>query len=322
MAKITFYVQKLRSNIRPRIASFFSGLFWPFTWLESKSASFGLLVSLFILIVVASVFGVITSMIIIGSESSDSSSSATGPEGEVDRSKCNVVGIEIRDCIWSYTPKNVDGFLGSPDSPCYAITSAEDVSWTLEGATNDSKIKAIVFEIDSSGGSPYAAEEIAASMKTVGKPTIAWVRENADSAAYWIASAADTIIAGENSEVGSIGVTSSYVDNSKQNAKDGLTYNQLTTGKYKDMGTPDRALTADDRSLMLRDLNIILQNFIREVSVNRHLSTEKVTALADGSTMLGRQALHNGLIDQIGTKAQVWEKLESIVGEKPDVCWY
>lgn len=324
---ILTYFRKLREYMKPRLADFYHGLFWPFTWLESQAASFGLLVSIFILIAVASVSGIIAVSYIADLGSSDSSPSivsettSSNTNGEADRSKCNVVGIEIRDCIWTYKPENVDSLLGSPDSPCYAITSSEQVTWALEDAATDPKIKAVVLEIDSSGGSPVAAEEIAAAMKALGKPSVAWIRESADSAAYWIASSADTIIAGENSDVGSIGVTMSYVDNVKQNIKDGLTYNQLTTGKYKDTGTPDRTLTADERSLIQRDLNIILQNFIKAVATNRHLSIEKVTALADGSTMLGRQALRNGLIDQIGTKAQVWEKLESIVGEKPDVCW-
>jgi len=195
------------------------------------------------------------------------------------------------------------------------------VIWRLDVAVTNPKIKAVVLEIDSGGGSPAAAEEIAASLKALGKPSIAWVRSSADSAAYWIASAADTIIAGESSDVGSIGVTSSYVDYAKKNSKDGITYNQLTTGKYKDTGSSDRALTTDERDLIQRDLNIILQKFIQTVATNRNLSVEKVTALADGSTMLGAMALKNGLIDEIGTKPDVWKKLSANIRETPDVCW-
>jgi protease-4 len=303
------YTQKLWSYVKP----FLSGLVWPFTWLESKSASAGLLVSIFLLMTAATVAGVLI-IYAIPTGSSNSSSGTTDPN-------CNAVGIEIRGCIMTYKPDNTDGLTGSADSPCDAITSSEEVIWKLADAADNPNIKAVVLEIDSGGGSPVAAEEIAAAMKALGKPSVAWVRESADSAAYWIASAADTVIASAGSDVGSIGVTQSYVDNANKNIKDGLTYNQLTTGKYKDTGTPDRALTADERTLIQRDLNITLQNFIQAIATNRHLPVAKVAALADGSTMLGEMALQNGLIDQLGTKTEVWQKLEADIGEKPDVCW-
>ncbi|MFA5745178.1 MAG: S49 family peptidase [Candidatus Paceibacterota bacterium] len=307
-------------NNHHKIKEFFSGLAWPFTWLESRYASAGLLVSIFLIMTVATIAGVLIFYFIpIGSTdiTSEEVSSDTGS----DNPNCNTLGIEIRDCIMTYRPEGADSILSSPDSYCDTITSSEEVVWNLSDAADNPKIKAVLLEIDSSGGSPAAAEEISAARKAPGKPSVAWVRENADSAAYWIASSADTIIAGENSDIGSIGVTMSYVDNAKQNIKDGLTYNQLTTGKYKDTGTADRALTVDERSLIQRDLDILLQNFIQVVAINRNLSVAKVTELADGSSMLGKMALENGLIDQLGTKTEVWQKLEAVIGEKPDICW-
>ena len=232
----------------------------------------------------------------------------------------NAVGIEIRGCVLTYRPDSADSFLGSGDD-CDTITSAEDVMWALQWVSDNSNIKAVVLQIDSGGGSPVAAEEIAAELKSLGKPSIAWIRERAGSAAYWIASAATTVIASEGSDVGSIGVTTSYLDNTKRNTTDGLTYNQLTAGKFKDMGNPDKPLTDDERSLVLRDLNILHANFISAVAANRHLPVAKVKALADGSTMLGKMALKNGLIDQLGTRQEVWKKLEYYTGEKPNVCW-
>lgn len=279
----------------------------------------GLPVSLFLIVAVA-MFAGLTAYVKIAGPGADASGVGSS-YGEGGGENCNAIGIEIRGCIMTYRPESADTILGSGEDSCDALTSSEAVTWTLEDAADNPEVKAVVLEIDSGGGSPAAAEEIAAALKALGKPSIAWVRENADSAAYWIASAADTIIASENSDIGSIGVTMSYVDNVNKNKKDGLTYNQLTTGKYKDTGTPERPLTADERSLIQRDLDIIHQNFINAVAANRHLSVAKVTALADGSTMLGAMALQNGLIDQLGTKREVWQKLESDIGEKPDVCW-
>lgn len=308
------YTQKIWSYLK----TFFSGLAWPFTWLESRSASIGLLVSIFLLMTVATVAGV---LIIYAIPTGSSDTTSSGPSTGSDNANCNVVGIEIRGCIMTYIPDNAESLAGSVDSSCEAITSSEEVVSKIKEATGNPNIKAVLLEIDSGGGSPVGAEEIASALKVLDKPSIAWVRESAYSAAYLVASAADTVIASNSSDIGSIGVTMSYVDNAKQNVKDGLTYNQLTTGKYKDTGTPDRALTADERSLIQRDLDIILENFIQAVATNRSLSVAKVTALADGSTMLGRMALRNGLIDQLGTQEEVWEKLEADIKEKPEVCW-
>jgi len=241
-------------------------------------------------------------------------------EGEYMSNSCNVMGLEIRGCLYTYAPLTADG-APDPASGCDTITSAEDVTWALEEAARDPHIKAVVLQIDSGGGSPVAAEEIAAALRALGKPSVAWVRESANSASYWVASAADTIIAAKGSDLGGIGVTYSYVDNAKQNIQDGLTYNQLTTGKYKDTGTPERPLTPDERALIQRDLNITLQDFIATVAAGRHLPVAQVAALADGSSMLGQMALDNGLIDALGNKQEVWQQLAAYVGTEPDVCW-
>lgn len=312
-------------NTYAKIKEFFSGVVWPFTWLESRTSSVGLLVSIFLLIAVASIAGLATYVAFVDSgssdEISDSSSDIASSDSESDSANCNTIGIEIRGCILTYRPDNADDLFGFNDDSCDTITSSEEVVSKLKDATGNPNIKAVVLEIDSGGGSPVGAEEIASALKSLGKPSIAWVRGGASSAAYWVASAADTVIASKSSDIGSIGVTISYVDNAKQNIKDGLTYNQLTTGKYKDTGTPDRTLTVDERSLIQRDLDIVLDNFIQAVATNRHLSVARVTALADGSTMLGRMALRNGLIDQLGTQEEVWQKLEAVINEKPDICW-
>lgn len=71
----------------------------------------------------------------------------------------------------------------------------------------------------------------------------------------------------------------------------------------------------------MRDVNIMHQNFIKAVSDNRKLGIEKVTSLADGSTMLGEAALQNGLIDQIGGQTEVNQYLKDKIGEDVEICW-
>src|SRR3989344_3167526 len=261
------------------------------------------LVTLFVIVLLGATASDFATNYWLNRDSGQQTDEAAYPSDEVSKEPCNVIGLEIRGCILTYKPDNYDDALKlSDDGSCDTITSSEEVVNYLRQASKDNKIKAVLLEIDSPGGMPVAAEEIAEGIKTLGKPSVAWIRGTGTSAAYWAASAANTVIASANSDVGSIGVTFSYIDNAQKNAKEGLTYNILSAGKYKDMGSLDKPLTADERSLIERDLNIIRDNFISAVAVNRKLTESKVRTLADGSTMLGVAAKNNGLIDLLGTQ--------------------
>ena len=176
--------------------------------------------------------------------------------------------------------------------------------------SRNNTVKGLILRIDSGGGSPEASEEIANAVKGLNKPTAAVIREDGDSGAYLIASAANRIFASDWSDVGSIGITQSYIDNAQKDIQDGLTFDQLSVGKYKDAGNTDKPLTADEKTLFMRDLNIMYQGFIQKVADNRKLPVDKVKQLADGSTMLGAQAKADGLIDEIGdiNSATAWLK--------------
>lgn len=226
-------------------------------------------------------------------------------------SACNVAGVLIWGDIVT---------LESDDE--YLETSADDIIFAFDEINKDEGIKAVIIEIDSSGGFPVAAEEIAEAIKRSNKPTVALIREFGNSAAYWVASAADTLFASRNSELGSIGVTMSYLDYTEYNQREGIKYIDISAGKFKDTGDPDKPLSEEERELLLRDTNIIHDNFIKAVAENRNMDIEKVRELADGSTMLGQMALNNGLIDRIGTIYDTREYLEELIGEEIDICWY
>lgn len=240
-----------------------------------------------------------------------------GPIQETEAA-CNVLGIELHGEIVTYISP---GDMYEDGSQLYDETASEDVVLAIERADQDEKIKAIILEVDSYGGSAVAAEEIAEAMKRATKPTVALVRTAAVSASYWAPTGADIIFASNLSDIGSIGVTMSYLDSSEKNIKDGLTYNSLTTGKFKDYGNPDKPLTAEERDLFMRDMNIMNENFIKTVAENRDLDINKVKVLADGSSMPGQMALEDGLIDRIGGMAEVKEYLKEKIGEEAKVCW-
>lgn len=199
----------------------------------------------------------------------------------------------------SYTDEN--GYSTVP--PLQTVSS--DVVSAIERASRDPGINAIVLSIDSPGGSPVAALEIEEALKKTEKPTVALIRGEGLSAAYWAATGARTIFASAVSDVGSIGATASYVDSAEQNKRQGFTYNSLSSGKYKDTGDPNKSLSAEEKDLILRDVNYIRDVFVRHVAENRKKDVSAIESLADGSTVLGEQALSSGLIDKVGGLPEV-----------------
>lgn len=267
---------------------------------------------------------IIASIIIIKDEitwqfnSNENGLSSESTEQNSEEKSCNVFGIELHGNLTTYIPPtNLD----KDGNVLEDQTASENIVYSINEAEKDDNIKAIILEIDSYGGSPVAAEEVSNALKNVKKPTVALIRDGGVSAAYFAATGANKIFASKNSDVGSIAVTMSYLDNVRQNQKEGLTYNQLSSGKFKDTGDPDKALSAEEIKLLMRDVNIIHQNFTKAVAENRKLDIKKVEGLADGSTMLGEMALNNGLIDEIGGLFEVKKYLKEKIGEDVEICW-
>ena len=230
---------------------------------------------------------------------------------------CNVAGINLHGTIMTYIPFHADGDANFD----YDTVGSEDILWSVNNANEDPNIKALIVEVDSYGGSPVAGEEISIALKNSAKPVFGFIRENGLSAAYWAISSADRIWASKNSNVGSIGVTQSYLSYSEKNKKEGYLYEQLSSGKFKDSGTPDLSLTKEEKDLFMRDINIVYQNFMEAVSNNRNILIEDVKKFSDGSAVLGDKAKELGMIDEIGGINEVEKYIEEKIGEKVEICW-
>ncbi len=231
---------------------------------------------------------------------------------------CNVLGIELRGDITTYIPtdheeNNIEGYEDA--------VSSDEIMYSLSDAEQDDTIKAILIEVDSYGGYPVAGEEIAHQIKSSTKPVVAFIRGAGLSAAYLAISPSDRIFASRNSDVGSIGVTMSYLENVKSNEMEGFTFVPISVGKYKDAGNPDKSLTEEEKSLFMRDTKILHENFMEDVSVNRNIPLEKVRLFADGSSVLGNRAKELGMIDEIGGYGDALEYIKGIIGEEVEVCW-
>ena len=196
------------------------------------------------------------------------------------------------------------------------ITTPEFVSQYMDTAEEDTAIAGVLLEINSPGGTPVASERIAQRIDSSTLPVVGLIGDIGASGGYMVAAASDYLLASAMSDVGSIGVNMSYIEESQKNEEEGLTYVQLMTGKFKDIGSPNRPITDEERELLQGDLEIIHNEFIDIVANYRDLPREQVVAIADGASMPGRRALDSQLIDAIGGRDQARAAL-SVLTEIP-----
>lgn len=229
---------------------------------------------------------------------------------------CNVALVPITGDVIPYAGYNKDGYKTEAELP--PSVNPDDVVRTISYAAQDPSIKAILVRIDSFGGTAAAAEIIAEALANAPVPVVALVREAATSAGYLIAAGTDHIIASPFSDVGSIGVTMSYLEQVEKNEQEGVRYVPLSSAPFKDYGSPDKELTADERALIERDLAIYHEHFVALIARYRAMPLEEMQKLADGSSMPGSLALQVGLIDALGTQKDALAWLAQAAGAIPE----
>lgn len=217
---------------------------------------------------------------------------------------CNIAVMPIEGVILPFVGYDDFSLVTTPSTVRDFIATAEE----------DMNIEGILFEINSPGGTPVAAEQISQLIKGTDLPTVSVIGDIGASGGYLVAAAADTVLASAMSDVGSIGVTMSYVEESEKNKEEGLTFVQLSSGKFKDAGNPNKPLTEEERALFEGDLEIIHDEFVRQVAELRGKSVEEIEALADGAAMPGIRALEKGLIDAIGGRERAREIFSATLG--------
>ncbi len=218
----------------------------------------------------------------------------------------NVAVIKIEGEI---TPFEDNGILSS------ISTSSNRVIKQINAIKEDNSIKAVVFEINSPGGEVVASEEIVRAIKNLDKPKYALIRTMGASGAYWAASQTDYIIANPLSYVGSIGVLGSYIDFADFIEENNITYNRVVAGKYKDMYSPFKKLTDEEKSIMDKNVNIIYDYFVSSVAENRNKDIKYIEELATGEIFIGKDALDLGLVDALGSK----EELKNIIKNQTQI---
>lgn len=193
-----------------------------------------------------------------------------------------------------------------------SITNTDYILESLEEANSNHNVKAIILEINSPGGTVVASKEVAEAVAKSKKPTVAFIREIGTSGAYWVASSSDYIVSDELSITGSIGVLSSYLEFSGFLEQHNVNYQELTAGKYKELGSPFKELTTEEEAIMKDKLVKIQDIFIREIQVKRKLNN--IEDIRTGKFYLGFEAKELGLVDELGNKETAVKKAKELAG--------
>ena len=193
------------------------------------------------------------------------------------------------------------------------LTSYHDIEAMAEAAFADPEVRAVLLEIDSSGGEAGGVFDLAQRLRqlaqTSGKPLWAIADEAALSAAYAIACAADRLWLTRTAEVGSIGVVAVHVDESVADAKAGMSYTFLHAGAHKVDGHPHAPLPAPVAADIQADIEQLHDQFIALVAGFRRLTPEAIRD-TEARVYRGEAALQAGLADQIGNRAEAITALQ------------
>ncbi|WP_374470953.1 signal peptide peptidase SppA [Phenylobacterium sp.] len=209
----------------------------------------------------------------------------------------------------------------NPFSASGAIYS-DDVSEAFQAAIRAKDVKAIVFRLNSPGGSDTASEQILAairSAKAAGKPVVVSMGTYAASGGYWVSSEASAIVAEPSTLTGSIGVYGGKFALGEALGRFGVDLRQLEVGSpYAGAFGVSRDFTPEERAAFARWMDRIYETFITRVATGRKLAPEQVRELARGRVWTGAQAQRLGLVDELGGFYQAVDRakrLAKIEGE-------
>jgi protease-4 len=200
------------------------------------------------------------------------------------------------------------------------FVGTETVAKQLERAETNSKIKAVIVRIDSPGGAAGTAQEIYQLIRDfreqTGKPVIASMGDVAASGGYYVAAAADKIVANRATMTGSIGVIMGGFDLAELMQKYGIRANDITSGKYKDTGSMFRHMRPDELQYLQGVVDSVYEQFVADVAAGRNMRVQDVKKLADGRIYTGEQAQKKGLVDVLGGLQTAVDEAKKAAGLK------
>ncbi|MEE4178455.1 MAG: signal peptide peptidase SppA [Bacteroides sp.] len=194
---------------------------------------------------------------------------------------------------------------------------SERIAEAIREARLDESVKAIVFRINSPGGSALASDVILREVKLASevKPVIASMGDVAASGGYYVACGADMIVASPNTITGSIGVFG-LIPNMQNffNNKLGITFDNVKTNDYADLMTISRPLTLNERAMIQEGVEQVYTTFIGHVAEGRGIPVAQVDSIGQGRVWSGAEAVQIGLVDELGGLNYAIEKAAEKAG--------
>ncbi len=180
----------------------------------------------------------------------------------------------------------------------------EEWARRLRALADRAEVKAIVLDINSPGGSVGAVQELHSAIRRVReekkKPVVALLGDVAASGGYYLAVGCDKVVAHPGSLLGSIGVIFNTMNVEGLLAKIGVKSQPIKSGRFKDIGSPVRPMTPEERQMLQDLIDDAYGQFFAAVLAGRRIPEEELRTLADGRIFTGRQAKPLGLVDELG----------------------
>jgi protease-4 len=183
------------------------------------------------------------------------------------------------------------------------LMDSRDIVRQLSDYRHNPQVRGIILRIDSPGGAVAPAQEIYSEimkLRADNKTVYASMGTVAASGGYYIACAADYVLANPGTLTGSISAVMAFNNIEELTKKVGVKPNIIKSGKFKDVGSPLRAMTPEEQNLLQVVVDDVHEQFVQAISTGRDLPLAEVHKIADGRIMTGQQALKLKLIDEVG----------------------
>jgi protease-4 len=217
----------------------------------------------------------------------------------------------------------VEGTIATADNTVGGIqptTTPEGLADALRQAGQDTSVVAVVIEINSPGGGVTASDEMHQSIldfrENTSKPVVVSMGDTAASGGYYIATAADRIVANETTLTGSLGVIIPLNNFAEAAEKYGIRQVVIKSGKYKDMGSAFREMRPDEREIFQSIVDESYSEFVDVISEGRNIPEDRVREIADGRVYSGSQARDLGLVDSFGGLDEASATAGRLAGER------
>jgi protease-4 len=197
------------------------------------------------------------------------------------------------------------------------IVDAGPIVQEIDDHTESSSIRAIVVRVQSPGGVVAPTQEIFGAIRRArdkGKPVVASLGAVAASGGYYLAAAANHVVASPGSLTGSIGVIIQLAEIEGLLRKVGVRYEIVKAGRFKDAGNISRPMSDEERQVLQALVDDMYDQFVTAVAVSRGLDRQRVLALADGRVYSGRRAKELGLVDTLGGLDEAIQRAAELAG--------